>query len=117
MIVPVTTAQDGSGEDTQYIVKEGDNLYIISLQFGVSIDAIVAANNLGDPRVILPGQLLIIPAPGTVPPPVTATSEPTTPPPTETAAPTETTEPIVETPEVDTEVYIVQDGDNLFPYC
>ena len=107
VMIPVTTAQDG-GEETQYIVKEGDNLYIISLQFGVSIDAIVAANNLGDPRLIYPGQLLIIPAPGTVAPPATATVDPTTPPPSETPPPT------TETPDEDVEIYIVQPGDNLF---
>ncbi len=53
--------------DTTYVVKSGDSLSKIAVQFGVSVQAIVAANGLADPNLIVVGQTLIIPAPGTVP--------------------------------------------------
>jgi LysM repeat protein len=44
-----------------YTVQRGDTLYSISLQFGVTIQAIVEANNITDPDRLSPGQELIIP--------------------------------------------------------
>lgn len=44
-----------------YIVLEGDTLYGISKQFGVSISDIIKQNNIID-NLILPGQVLIIPS-------------------------------------------------------
>jgi LysM repeat protein len=45
----------------QYTVKAGDNLYRIGLAHGVPWPAIAAANNLSNPNVIFPGQVLCIP--------------------------------------------------------
>ena len=53
--------------DTTYVVKAGDSLSKIAVQFGVSVQAIAAANGLANPNLIFVGQRLIIPAPGTVP--------------------------------------------------
>jgi LysM repeat protein len=53
--------------DTTYVVKPGDSLSKIALQFGVSTQAIVTANGLANPNLLWVGQKLIIPAPGTVP--------------------------------------------------
>jgi LysM repeat protein len=51
---------------TQYTVKPGDNLFRIGLAHGVPWPAIAAANNLANPSLIFPGQVLCIPAgPGT----------------------------------------------------
>ena len=47
---------------TQYVVKPGDTLYKIASLYGVSVSAIVAANNLVNPNLIYPNQVLVIPA-------------------------------------------------------
>ncbi|MCI5774936.1 MAG: LysM peptidoglycan-binding domain-containing protein [Aerococcus sp.] len=47
----------------QYTVKAGDNLYRIAVNHGVSLDALLKANNFGSPSaLIVPGQVLAIPA-------------------------------------------------------
>ncbi len=53
-------AQDGS-KPTAHIVQAGDNLYRIALRYGVTIDALMAANGLTTTSVIVPGQTLAIP--------------------------------------------------------
>ncbi len=52
----------GPGEQI-YVVQSGDNLYRISLRFGVSQAAIQQRNGIADPNRIRVGQQLIIPAP------------------------------------------------------
>ena len=47
-----------------YIVKEGDTLYSIADQFGVSVGAIIELNNIPRPDMIYAGQRLIIPPAG-----------------------------------------------------
>jgi LysM repeat protein len=55
-----------------YTVQPGDTLGALAERFGVSVDEIVAANNLTDPNNVLAGQVLIIPS---APPPPTPTPE------------------------------------------
>lgn len=64
---PVPTAVPGPG--TTYVVKWGDTLYSIARRFGVTVNAIVAANGLTNPNFIRVGQVLIIPGgvPGPTP--------------------------------------------------
>lgn len=57
---PPARAQDGSSP-TAHIVQAGDNLYRIALRYGVTIDALMAANGLTTTSVIVPGQTLAIP--------------------------------------------------------
>jgi LysM repeat protein len=52
-----------------YVVQPGDNLYRISLRFGVPIEAIIALNRIVNPWYIQAGQVLLIPSGG---PPVPA---------------------------------------------
>lgn len=78
-----------------YTVQRGDNLYRISVRFGVSIAALAQANNIANPNLIFAGQVLTISG-GTTPP---ATALPGTPAPT--AAPGGTIQ------------YTVQGGDSL----
>jgi LysM repeat protein len=52
-----------------YTVQPGDNLFRISLRFGLPWTTVAAANNIFNPSVIYVGQALFIPAGGTVPPP------------------------------------------------
>lgn len=47
--------------DTVHVVQPGDSLFRIALQYGVTIDAIVAANNIVNPNLIIAGQELVIP--------------------------------------------------------
>jgi len=55
----------GSGEPDYWprthIVQQGENLYRIALRYGVSMGALVRANNLRNPNRIYVGQRLIIP--------------------------------------------------------
>jgi LysM repeat protein len=47
--------------DKIYIVRSGDTIWKIARMFGVSMESIIAANNLQNPNLIFPGQQLIIP--------------------------------------------------------
>jgi LysM repeat protein len=76
-----------------YVVQAGDNLFRISLRFGVSIAAIQEANGIANPNLIYVGQVLKIPG-GTGPVPTAA--------PGATAAPSGTVG-----------TYVVQPGDTL----
>jgi LysM repeat protein len=68
-------AQNGQG--VTYTVKAGDTLYRIGLQFGLTAEAVAAANGLGDVTQIYEGQTLTIPvqpgADGSLPTPIPAT--------------------------------------------
>ena len=78
--VIATTTTAPMGEQT-YTIQQGDTLSYIAGQFGVTVEAIVAANGLANPDAIQAGQKVIIPSGGVV----TTTAAPTT---TTTAAST-----------------------------
>lgn len=59
----------------EHVVQEGETVFGIAQMYGVTVDAIAAANQLADPAAISIGQVLIIPDPA-------FTSEPATPTPT-----------------------------------
>lgn len=46
---------------TIYIVQKGDTLWNIAKKYKTTVDAIVEANNITNPDLIMPGQQLIIP--------------------------------------------------------
>ena len=50
-----------------YVVKRGDQLGRIAASFGITLQAIEAANNIANPNLIIPGQKLVIPAPSASP--------------------------------------------------
>ena len=52
----------GNGGQT-YTVQAGDTLSKIADQFGVTVEALVQANGLGDPSTLQVGQTLVIPVP------------------------------------------------------
>jgi len=58
--VPSPTATP-TPSPTIYRVAPGDTLYKIAQQYGVTIEAIVQANGLQDPRMLRVGQELVIP--------------------------------------------------------
>jgi LysM repeat protein len=57
-----------------HVVKPGQNLTQIARYYGVTVQAIVKANNLWNPNLIYPGQCLLIPVPCQPPPPSGCTS-------------------------------------------
>ncbi len=57
-----------------YVVQHGDTIYQIARRLDVSPDALIKLNQLANPQLIFPGQILRIPtekggAPPAVPPP------------------------------------------------
>ena len=44
-----------------YVVKKGDTVYKIAKRYGTTMQAIILANNLRNPDLIYPGQILFIP--------------------------------------------------------
>ena len=73
--IPPTATQAAGPTPTVYLVKPGDTLGTIAQHFGLSVQEIMAANNITNPNVLSVGQSLIIPVPGSVPP----TAEPASP--------------------------------------
>ena len=56
-------APEATGE-TVHVVQWGETLSLIAGRYGVTVDALLAANGLTDPNFVYVGQRLIIPAPG-----------------------------------------------------
>lgn len=48
-------------EGPVYIVEPGDTLTAIALKFGTTVEALVAANGIQDPSILIPGMELVIP--------------------------------------------------------
>lgn len=44
-----------------YVVKKGDSVYKIAQRYGTTMRSIILANNLRNPDLIYPGQVLYIP--------------------------------------------------------
>lgn len=51
---------DKAMQSKWYVVRPGDSLYFISERFGTTIDNLVENNNIPDPNLIYPGQILRI---------------------------------------------------------
>lgn len=96
MLVSVPALAQNPGESV-HVVQPGENLFRISLRYGVSISAVASRNGISNVNLIFVGQRLIIPVGGTTPP-VVPTANPGSP--TATPAPAGGT-------------YTVQRGDTL----
>jgi murein DD-endopeptidase MepM/ murein hydrolase activator NlpD len=60
-VVPVAAAPPAQDTPVVHVVVAGETLYQIAQQYGVSVDALAAANDIGDADWIEVGQRLIIP--------------------------------------------------------
>lgn len=84
--VSIIRATLAPGDDCVHQIRAGDTLFMLSLAYGVSVNALANANSISDPSRILVEQRITIPQCGTTgfrPPPTTAptlTSQPETPP-------------------------------------
>ncbi len=86
-IPPTPTSRPGESVTYRtHIVVAGDTLSALAKQYGTTVEAIVEANDLEDPSLIVVGQVLNIPVGETGPATPTPTGTPATP----TATPTET---------------------------
>lgn len=103
----------------QHTVRPGENLFRISLRYGVTVAQIQAANNIVNPNRIYAGSILLIPTGGSVPTPIPTTPAPSVTPggPTVTPLPptaTSTPRPATATPVPGTgTTYVVRYGDTL----
>jgi len=63
IISPVKQNWLSEGEEISkiYVVEVGDSVWAIAQKFGTTVEKIVALNELSNPRLIRPGQKLIIP--------------------------------------------------------
>jgi LysM repeat protein len=57
-------AAPGGWGETVHVVQRGETLSMIASQYGVTVEAILAANDLDDPNFVYVGQRLIIPTSG-----------------------------------------------------
>jgi hypothetical protein len=107
-----------------HIVKEGEILFNIAQQYGVTVEALSAMNNITDPNSLYVDQALIIPQATPIPPTQTEESTQTsmlptasvTPLSTETPIPSATPSPTLE-PQLDAQsqtTHIVETGETLF---
>ena len=82
--MPTTVAVAAAEERTYYTVQSGDTLSGIAGRFGITTQALMAANGITDAKGLRVSQELVIPAQGATPLPLP------TPPPTPTPSPTTT---------------------------
>lgn len=52
-----------------HVVKRGENLTVIAKQYGTTVEALVALNNIKNKNLIMVGQVLNLPAVDTTPEP------------------------------------------------
>lgn len=60
-VLGTTSTQEPQEEFTSYAVKNGDTLFNISQQYNIKWDLIASVNNLSEPYILHPGQILKIP--------------------------------------------------------
>ena len=69
LLLTPTSVVLAQGGTVTHMVAPGENLYRISLRYGVSLQAMAWANGLSNPNVVYVGQRLVIPnRTGTTPP-------------------------------------------------
>ncbi len=67
-VLVIPTGATPSPSTGSYTVQPGDTLYRIAARYGTTVTAIANANNIANPNLIYPGQVLVIPGGGSTPP-------------------------------------------------
>lgn len=67
LVIPAGANPAPTGNPTVYAVQSGDTLWKIAQKYGVTVDALVKANNLDPNKYLVIGQKLVIPVSGTNP--------------------------------------------------
>jgi LysM repeat protein len=62
LVLPAGALAAPYGSETIHVVQWGETLSLIATQYGVTVEAIMAANGLTDPSFIYVGQRLVIPS-------------------------------------------------------
>jgi LysM repeat protein len=101
LLISAALPPSAHADQIVHVVQRGETLAKIAARYGVTVQAIVQANNIRNPNLIYVGQRLLIPTGGTA-----------TPTPTQTPGPGPTATP-VPTPEPGYAVYYVRAGDTL----
>jgi len=91
-IAPVQVATPQKDGSIIHEVKLGQAVWNIAAAYGISVEQILALNNLSDKAIIVVGQKLIVQLPYTPTPPPTATLTPR--PPTRTPVPPQTVQSV-----------------------
>ncbi|NOX60625.1 MAG: LysM peptidoglycan-binding domain-containing protein [Chloroflexi bacterium] len=65
------------GDVITYVVRPGDTIWRIATEYGVSVKALMQANRIGQPNMLVVGQVLVIPGPALAPTPTPAPASPT----------------------------------------
>lgn len=61
LVATISVCAAQSSDQLVHVIQPGENLFRISLRYGMTVDDLMAANNLSDPHTIYAGQRLIIP--------------------------------------------------------
>lgn len=101
---PIATSPAAPAAPTSYVIAKGDTVSRIAARFGVTTQAVLAANGLVSTSIIYPGQKLAIPG---------AAVLNTVPVSNVTPTPTPTPTPVTTTPKPVSGSYVIQSGDNL----
>jgi len=59
-VAAITAINTANNSATNYTVKKGDTLWLISRRFGTTINQLIQWNNLTDSQLLRPGQTLIL---------------------------------------------------------
>ncbi len=75
LVIPGAADETPSGEQVapdavEHVVSAGETLAAIAVRYGVSVQALAEANAITDPALIVAGQRLTVPVPGSAPAPV-----------------------------------------------
>jgi len=61
-LLKIPASQPGDSPEFTHVVKDGETLFLIAIQYGTTWSSIAEANELSSPYVIYPDQTLIIPS-------------------------------------------------------